>query len=82
MSLEGVIVGSCDHNPKLNSIDYHVKFSDSQVKENTCNMIAESMLTIVDSEGFSLTLMDSIEDWKKYDNTTELVDKHVITSNS
>ena len=62
MTLEEVIVGPFDENPKLNSIVHDVEFSDGQVKDHASNVIAENMLTRVDSEGFLLILINSMVD--------------------
>ena len=48
--------------PFLNSIIYDVEFPDGQVKEYAANIIAENMLTQVDSDGMSTTLMEAIVD--------------------
>ena len=37
-----------------------MEFPDGQVKEYAVNIIAESMLTQVDSDGMSTTLMEAI----------------------
>ena len=49
----------------LNSMTYEVEFLDGQVQEYSANVIAENMLTRVDSEGFSTTLMEGIVDCHK-----------------
>ena len=36
---------------------------DSQVQEYAANLIAENMLTQVDTDGFSTTLMEGIVDY-------------------
>ena len=63
--LEGVIVGLKDEIPKVKSIVYRVEVSDDQVKECEANAIVQNILTRVESEVFSLTLIESIVDWKK-----------------
>ena len=57
--------GSYDDNPFLNSIVYEVEFPDGQVKEYAANIIAENMLSQVDSDGFSTQLMDGIFDFRR-----------------
>ena len=47
----GQVTGTYDNNPFLNSIIYDVEFPAGQVKEYAANIIAENMLTQVDSEG-------------------------------
>mgnify|MGYP001272535206 CR=1 FL=1 len=56
--------GKYDDNPSLNSIIYDVEFPDGTVKEYSANVIAENMLTQVDSDGFTMTLMEGIIDHK------------------
>ena len=56
-----------DANPFVNTIIYEVEFSDGQVKEYAANCISENMLTQVDSNGHSLTMMKGIIDFKKDD---------------
>ena len=62
---DGMTTGTWDESPVINSIVYDVEFPDGEVKEYAANIIAENMLSQVDSEGFTLTLMDSILDVKK-----------------
>ena len=59
---DGQVTGTYDNNPYLNSIIYDVEFPDGQVKEYAANIIAENMLTQVDSDGMSTTLMEAIVD--------------------
>ena len=65
----------------LNSIIYEVEFPDRQVKEYSANMIAKNMLTQVDSDGFTMTMMAGIIDYKK-DHATAVPknDMYVVTS--
>ena len=77
---EGAIDGSYDDNPMLNSLLYDVEFPDGQVKEYSANLIAENMLTRVDSDGFSVTLLEAITDYNKDDTAVDIADKYVITS--
>ena len=52
-------------NPCLNTITYIEEFPDGQVKEYGANIIVENMLTQVDSDGYSLSLMESIIDHQR-----------------
>jgi hypothetical protein len=47
---------------------YEVEFPDGQIKEYAANIIAENMLTQVNSGGYSTTIMDGIIDYKKDDD--------------
>jgi hypothetical protein len=73
-------VGKYDENPMLNSIVYDVEFPDGQVREYSANVIAENMLTQVDSDGFSTSLMEGIIDYRK-DETTAVskANMHIVT---
>ena len=65
---DGRTAGIYHEDPRLNSMIYDVEFPDVQIKEYSENMIAENMLTQIDSEGMSMTLMYLIEDFKKEDS--------------
>ena len=62
---DGLESGVYDENPFLNSIVYDVEFPDGEVKEYSANLIAENMLSQVDSEGFQTLLLDNIIDYAK-----------------
>ena len=64
LDADGRMTGTYHDNPFLNTITYDVEFPDGQVKEYGANIIAENMLTQVDLDGYSLSLMDSIIDHK------------------
>ena len=77
---DGKVVGKYDDNPYLNSIMYEVELADGRIKEYGANIIAENILTQVDSDGFSLTLMEGIIDYK-CDNliATPKTEKYITT---
>ena len=76
---DGTIGGTYDENPRLNSMVYEVEFPDGQVKEYAANVLAENILSQVDSEGFSTVLFDGIVDYKKDTSAVALADKFVVT---
>ena len=79
---DGQVTGTYDNNPYLNSIIYDVKFPDGQVKEYAANIIAENMLTQVDSDGMSTTLMEVIVDHERDEaNALQHQDKYAQTKN-
>ena len=79
---DGQVTGTYDNNPFLNSIIYDVEFPDGQVKEYAANNIAENMLTQVDSDGMSTTLMEAILDHLRDDEKAlQRHDKYVQTKN-
>ena len=75
---DGMVSGKYDDNPFLNSITYEVEFSDGQVKEYLANLVAKNMLTQVDVNGYSLTLMEGIVHYLKGKSTAmSKEDKHI-----
>ena len=77
---DGQVAGTYDDNPFLNTTIYEVEFPDGQVKDYAANIIAENMLTQVDSDGFALTMMDGIIDYER-DNAVAIPksDAYVVT---
>ena len=61
---------------------YKVEFPDEQLKEYAANAIAENMLTQVDSsDGYSLTMMEVITDYRKDDAiAVPKIDKYLTTT--
>jgi hypothetical protein len=76
---DGKVTGSYDDNPMLNSIIYEVEFPDGQVREYSANVIAENMLSQVDDDGYSRTLMEALIDYKRDETAVPIADKHVVT---
>ena len=64
MGPDGKVTGTYDDNPILNTVLYEVEFPDRQVREYAANVIVENMLTQVDSDGSTLTMMKRIVDFK------------------
>ena len=59
-----------------------MEFPDSQVKEYAANIMAENMLTQVDSDGMSTTLMEAIVDHRRdEEKALQHHDKYVQTMN-
>jgi hypothetical protein len=78
---DGRTAGMYDDNPMLNSVIYDIEFPDGQTKEYDANTIAENMLTQVDCDGYSTTLMQGIIDFKKDEATAiSKADKWVVTA--
>ena len=78
---DGKVAGKYDDNPYLNSIIYEVELADGRIKEYGANITAENMLTQVDSDGFSLSLMEGIIDYKRDDSIgISKTDKYITTS--
>ena len=62
---DGKTIRTFHDTPIFNSIVYYVEFPDGEVKEYADNLIAENTLSQVDNQGFTLTLLDSILDFKQ-----------------
>ena len=78
---DGKVAGKYDNNPYLNSIMYEVELADGRIKEYGANIIAENMRTQVDSDGFSLSLMEGIIDYKCDDSLAiPKTDKYITTA--
>ena len=76
----GKVVGRYDDNPNLNSLVYECEFDNGTIREYSANMIAENMLTQVDEDGFSITLMEGIVDHRKDPETAvSKEDAYVMT---
>ena len=79
---DGQVTGTYDNNSYLNSIIYDVEFPDGQVKEYPANIISENMLTQVDSDGMSNTLMEAIMDRQRdEEKALQHQDKYVQNKN-
>ena len=82
LDADGRTTGTYHENPFLNTVTYDVEFSDGQVKEYGANIIAENMITQVDSDGYSLSLMDSIIDHHKDPSQAIPIEDKYITTKS
>ena len=61
---------------------YEVEFIDGHVKEYGANIIAENMLFQVDSDGYSLMLMEAIVNYRKDESVAiSMEDKYITTKN-
>jgi hypothetical protein len=77
---DGVIAGEYNDNPILNTIVYDVEFPDGTIKEYAANLIAENMLTQVDADRYSATMLDGIIDYKRDEATAvSKEDMYVVT---
>ena len=65
------VSGWYDDNPMLNAMVYHLEFPDDTIKEYSVNIIAENMLTQLDSDGFTMTTMEGVIDHEK-DGSTKI----------
>jgi hypothetical protein len=78
---DGTVAGTYDENPCLNTMIHEVEFPNGQLKEHAANVIAENMLTQVDSDGHSLTMMEAITDCRKDEAVAvPKINKHLTTT--
>ena len=75
----GKAAGTYHDNPFLNTMVYKVELNEGQLREYSANVIAENMLSQVDSDGFSLTLMDAIIDYRCTNTAIDKKDGYVYT---
>ena len=76
---DGRTAGVYHEDPRLNSMIYDVEFPDGQIKEYSANMIAENILTQIDSKVMSTTLMELIADFEKDDSSVSKQDEYLVT---
>ena len=80
LDADGRTAGTYHDSPFLNTITYDVEFPNGQVKEYGTNIIAENMLTQVDLDRYSLSLMDSIIDHQRdLSQAIPMEGKHITT---
>ena len=80
LGLDGRTMGSWSDNPIMNSMIHEVEFPDGQVEEYSANIIAKNILSQVDSDGYSMQLMQVIVDYKCDDSmAVQMADQHVFT---
>ena len=78
---DGNIIRKYDNNPYLNSVMYQVDFIDHQVNEYGANIIAENMLSQVDTNGYTLMLMEGVYYRKDESVAISMEDKYITTKN-
>ena len=63
----------------LNTILYDVQFLDGAIKPYSANLIAENILTQVDSDGYHNQLLEGILDHSKDKQAVENKDQWIVT---
>ena len=77
---DGTISGTYDSNPYINSMIYEVEFHGRQVKEHAANFIAKNILTQVETDGSSLTIIEAIIYYRKEKSfSVPKANMHVVT---
>jgi hypothetical protein len=80
--IHGELIGSYNSNPLLNLMLYDMEFPDGQIKQYGANVITENMYSQVNEEGYSTTIIDSINDYQKESNTIAMSQKFAHTTKS
>ena len=62
-----ILYGTYDKDLFLNTTIYEVDFPNKDVKEYAKNIITENMIKQVDSDGYSLTMIKGIINYKRDD---------------
>ena len=76
---KGLIIGEFAENPILNSLVYDVEFPDGVVKQYAANVIAENVLSQVDSSGFHTQALESIAMHEQLGNALTHKDAYITT---
>ena len=61
----GVTIVTYDNNPSLKSIVYDVEFPDGTIREYGAIVIDKNIQTQLDEDGYSLSFLEGIVDYKK-----------------
>jgi hypothetical protein len=78
---DGQVAGTYDDNLFLNTLIYEVEFPNGDAKEYAANIITANMLTQVDSDGYSITMMKGIIDYRKDDSVAvPKSDMYIVTN--
>jgi hypothetical protein len=76
--VNGVVVGTFNENPLLNTILYECEFGDGTTKEYAANTIASNIYIESDEDGFSSLLLYHIIDHKRSGDAILMEDKYFI----
>ena len=79
---DGAIIGTYNSNPILDTRVFDVEYPDGRIEAFTTNMIAESLYSNVDDEGFTVGLLDEIVDHDKTDDAVEVANGFTGNNNS
>eukprot|EP00957_Ditylum_brightwellii_P053305 4041156-Ditylum_brightwellii.AAC.1 len=58
---------------------YDVEFPNGQIKDYAANVIAENIITQVDLDGLSTTMLDAVTDWQKDESAVKKAEKNLVT---
>jgi hypothetical protein len=77
----GIPEGQYNEDPSRNSMTYDVRFPDGDVKEYAVNVIAENLLSQIDDEGFSMTMIGCLVDHRKTKDAVRHDDMYTVSHN-
>ena len=80
VDVDGRPIGRPSNNPITDSRLYDVEFLDGTMETISANIIAENLLSQVDSEGHRQLMLDEIIDHRKCDNAISKADAFVGVS--
>jgi hypothetical protein len=78
---DGNPIGLANSNPILDTRSYIVHFDDGDQTKLTANMIAESLYSQCDPDGYEYILLDEIVDHRCTDTAIKLADQKVVRAN-
>jgi hypothetical protein len=78
---DGNPIGLANSNPILDTRSYIVHFDNGDQTELTANMIAESLYSQCDPDGYEYILLDEIVDHRRTDTAIKLADQKVVCAN-
>ena len=76
---DGELIGEAHSNPLLDTRQYEVEFPNGEVSDYTANIIAESMISQCDEDGYDVKLMEAIVDHRKDGNAVTDADRYFIS---
>jgi hypothetical protein len=75
----GVVQGTYNENPILNTLKYDVEFPNGEVKEYSANVITENMFSQVDPDGLATPVLSGILSFQKDATAVPKRDKYFIS---
>ena len=72
-------MGVRNNNPLLDSREYEVKCPDGATDTFTANLIAKNMMSQVDAEGYSYSIIYEIVDHRSYGNALSKDNAYIST---
>lgn len=75
------LMGIYDEQFSFNSVIYNIEFPEGQVKDNSDNILADNMLSQLNTDVHNILLMNNIIDYRNNEATeTPMKDKYLVTN--